>query len=490
MSGAYALTKPTVSPHGLSSPAQRPTQGSTVQGFGRARQAQAPIARARWSPDLGNLGSPVWWRDLFALVTLFAILWPMRPDLRPLPAAIPTSLQGQQLSEARAQTIGPSALGSRTGRRKPATGLVLPIATAPERALVQTAVAIGFGDTLAAALTRNGASVADVQAAAALIAGTAGAGGIAAGTMMTVKLGRRLPGATARPIDRIAVRVRFDLALTVERRNGQLVAMARPIAIDTTPLRIAGVAGPSLYRATRAAGATAGEAEAFIKALAARLSFAGDVAPADGFAMVVERQRASTGETRLGELLLARLDQPGRRTELVRWSVGGQEGWFDADGRFERRGAVGMPVAGHITSGFGMRFHPLLGFSRMHKGIDIGAPVGTPVIAVVAGTVQSAGWSGGYGNFIRLEHGPGFATGYGHLSRIAVTPGQQVARGEVIGFVGSTGLSTGPHLHWEIWRNGVAIDPMTLSMDSISTLDVRQLAAFRAAVARLRAIGG
>jgi murein DD-endopeptidase MepM/ murein hydrolase activator NlpD len=125
-------------------------------------------------------------------------------------------------------------------------------------------------------------------------------------------------------------------------------------------------------------------------------------------------------------------------------------------GRQPRRSVGGA----RLTSGFGMREHPLLGVSRPHLGVDLAAPTGTPVFATADGVVGRAGASGGYGLSIALEHAAGMETRYGHLSRLNVTAGQRVRKGDVIGFVGSTGLSTGPHLHYETRVNGRAVNPM------------------------------
>ena len=121
----------------------------------------------------------------------------------------------------------------------------------------------------------------------------------------------------------------------------------------------------------------------------------------------------------------------------------------------------GMPVsAARLTSGFGMRMHPLLGYVRQHSGVDLAAPYGSPIYATGAGVVGTAGWSGGLGLTVAIAHGGGVQTRYGHMSRLAVAPGQQVSAGDVIGYVGSTGESTGPHVHYEVRVDGRAIDPL------------------------------
>ena len=122
-----------------------------------------------------------------------------------------------------------------------------------------------------------------------------------------------------------------------------------------------------------------------------------------------------------------------------------------------------MPLAsGRLTSRFGMRFDPLGGGHRMHSGIDLAAAEGTPVTAPQDGIVSFSNWSGGYGLLVTVEHASGVQTRFGHLSRVTVRPGQQVRKGQVLGLVGSTGRSTGPHLHYEIRHRGRAIDPLAL----------------------------
>jgi murein DD-endopeptidase MepM/ murein hydrolase activator NlpD len=122
----------------------------------------------------------------------------------------------------------------------------------------------------------------------------------------------------------------------------------------------------------------------------------------------------------------------------------------------------GLPVSSRsLTSSFGMRRHPTLGGHRMHSGIDLAAPMGSPIVATSDGVVSTAGWAGGYGLAVGLDHGGGLQTRFGHMSQVAVVPGQQVRRGQVIGYVGSTGRSTGPHLHYEMRVNGQAVNPIS-----------------------------
>ncbi|WP_093667114.1 M23 family metallopeptidase [Sphingomonas gellani] len=467
--------------------------------FGRAlvrKQDLHPLERLRiaaqrvdWVPDLGSqIGSAGWWRGLLTCVGLCAATWALSPGLRPVIGDVPAPLGGTTADEARAQAIAPLAMGADTGRRMAANDLAVPLAEAPERPQIELSATLGEGDDFRRMLERAGVGRADATAAAALVGQTGELGDIAPGTRVALVLGRRASKMVPRPLEGLRMRARFDLNVSINRGASGLAMTRQPIAIDRTPLHLQGLVGNSLYRSARAAGAPAKAVETYLKALADRLSIGRDIHAADRFDMVIERERAATGETRTGQLLYAGIDGARSRTRLVRWTLDGKEGWFDANGEVERRGQMGMPVAGRITSAFGWRMHPLLGFTKLHKGMDIGAAYGSPIYAAIDGMVSFAGRAGGYGNFVKLAHQSGLASGYGHMSRIAVRPGQRVARGQVIGYVGSTGLSTGPHLHWEVWKNGQSINPRSISFDSIQRLSGAKLAALKARVAQLLSV--
>jgi murein DD-endopeptidase MepM/ murein hydrolase activator NlpD len=135
-----------------------------------------------------------------------------------------------------------------------------------------------------------------------------------------------------------------------------------------------------------------------------------------------------------------------------------------------------------------MRYHPILRFARMHRGIDFGASRGTPVYAAADGQVSRAGWAGGYGRQVRLVHGGGLATSYSHLSHIVAGDGTMVHRGQLIGYSGSSGLSTGPHLHYEVYRGGVAVNPLSVRFAGPAAIDTRARDALKARVRQL--LGG
>jgi murein DD-endopeptidase MepM/ murein hydrolase activator NlpD len=124
----------------------------------------------------------------------------------------------------------------------------------------------------------------------------------------------------------------------------------------------------------------------------------------------------------------------------------------------------------------------------MHKGLDYGAPMGSPIVAATAGTVNFAGWHGGHGNYVQIRHAGGLGTGYAHMSRIKVRSGQAVTAGQVIGYVGSTGISTGPHLHFEVFKNNVAVNPASVKFVQAAKLVGSELSRFKATLARLTSV--
>lgn len=263
------------------------------------------------------------------------------------------------------------------------------------------------------------------------------------------------------------------------------VEAAKPsVASDSTAIRIQGAVTEGLYWSLRSAGVSPEIAADYLQALATRIDVGADVAPYDRFDLVVSK----TGDRPLIYAALHRADGPD--VELMKWTVGGRSDWFDTEASGQDRSAGLMsPVAGRITSGFGVRHHPILRFARFHAGIDFGAPWGSPIVAAADGIVVGAGWSGGYGRQVQVAHGTGIVTSYSHMSGIAASPGQPVRQGQVIGYIGSTGLSTGPHLHFEVRVNGRAVDPMQVRLQKRQVISGAERHAFNARLKQLMAIG-
>jgi len=478
-----------------------------VNGIGE-RYDEWKLAASRWfdrldlAPDLAeDIGSRRWFRGLGTMVALGALALAFWPDLTPLEARPAMPQDEDVTSELRSQMILPLALGADSGRRMGPTGQVIPLRNAPERPQIQMLVTLAPGDSFVSMLRRAGVSGEDIDRAAALVGQAVPLGEIAPGTQVDVLLGRRPAPGAARPLDSLAFRARFDLELELARPgvgesnpdgtpvvpSGPLALKRNVIRVDETPLRVRGLVGSSLYRSMRQAGVPASAVQEYLKALDSQVDMDREVQSSDEFDIILAYRRAATGERQAGQLLYAGIDRGGKpKTQLMRWGKDGR--FYEASGVGEQRRGLLAPVPGAVTSGFGMRRHPILGYRRMHAGMDFKARYGTPIVAVSDGRVSSAGRAGGCGIAVRLEHGGGLSTRYCHMSRMAVSAGQQVRRGQVIGYVGSSGLSTGPHLHYEMYRGGRVINPASVAFVTRAELSGTELIDFRRQLIRLKEI--
>jgi murein DD-endopeptidase MepM/ murein hydrolase activator NlpD len=467
----------------------------TMPAFIRAARIDRPAGRRvrlrdiELAVDLGAaIGSPRWLRGIATLGALLAAVIHFAPSPAPLPGESPAAFGASAQDEMTSIGIAATAFGADSGQRLAPTDRARPLATVPERPSIDIGAILGTGDGLARLLEREGAARDDAARVTALVSQALPVADIAPGTRIALTLGRRLDGATARPIDAVSFRARLDLALAVRRDGGRLVLDRQSIPVDTTPLHVTGLVGGSLYGAARASGVPFDAIADYLRAIGPHIDIDA-LRPDDRFDMVLAHARAATGEVESGRLLYASLQHGGAQLQLMRWAYQGGEQWFDRSGAGARASGFTMPVAGgRITSGFGMRFHPILGFSRMHQGVDLAAPYGTPIVAASDGVVRFAGWHGGHGNFVQIAHAGGLGTGYGHMSSFVVAPGSVVRQGQLIGYVGATGLATGPHLHFEIYQNGVPVDPASASFAATTQLVGANLARFRAVMARAAAL--
>ncbi len=441
------------------------------------------------TPDLGDeIGSLRWFRGLGTLAGLCVLSLVLLPDFGPLYGAQAPMPTEAEVDEARAQMIMPIAFGSDSGRRMAANENVVSLTASPERPTIELTATLGRGDSFARVLQRAGVGGGEASQIANMVSGIVDLAEIEAGTPMEITLGQRASRTAARPMQSLSFRARFDLNVDVVRNGGSLQLIRKPIQVNDTPLRIRGIIGQSLYKSARAAGAPASAIQSYLKIIAGRTDLS-NLRSTDEFDIIIDYRRAETGETEAGKILYAGLDRDGKSAiQMLEWKTGDSSQWFEASGVGETRGAIGRPVSGPITSGFGFRRHPVLGYQRMHSGVDFGASHGAPIYAVTDGRIAYAGRKGGYGNFVQVNHSGGLATGYGHMSRIAARAGQMVRRGQIIGYVGSTGLSTGPHLHYELYRGGRAINPLSVQFTSRAQLSGADLANFRAKLNRLKSV--
>lgn len=272
-----------------------------------------------------------------------------------------------------------------------------------------------------------------------------------------------------------SVRTGPEQRLRFVRADGSWQAEAEAIAWRPEVVRIAGPIDNSLYLALDAQVAdellAAGERQRLAWDLADvyawSVDFTRDIRAGDTFQVVLEREVSDEGEIRFGRVLAADLLVAGKRLTAFRFEQeNGAAAFYDAEGQSLKRAFLRAPVQfRRISSNFNRaRRHPVLGITRRHEGIDYAADVGTPVLAAGDGVVHQAGRAGGYGNLVEIRHANGIVTRYGHLSRILTRSGARVTQGQVIGRVGATGLTTGPHLHYEFRVNGAARDSRRIGL--------------------------
>jgi murein DD-endopeptidase MepM/ murein hydrolase activator NlpD len=285
-----------------------------------------------------------------------------------------------------------------------------------------------------------------------------------------------VPGRTVRAVTSGAgelVTLRYVNAdgteLVVQKRGSDFFALEQPLATQQRLLMSSGEIQSSLFAATDAAGLSDAVAVQLADVFSSEVDFHRDLRPGDRFAVVFEAFYSNGEFVRTGRIVAAEFTNAGHTYRAVYFQdAQGRGGYYTPEGRNMRKSFLRSPLEfSRISSGFSTsRFHPVLNTWRAHKGVDYSAPTGTRVKATADGHVQFYGRHGGYGNLVVLRHRNGYSTAYGHLSGFAkgLHAGQRVNQGEVIGYVGSTGLATGPHLHYEFRIGGVHQNPLRLAV--------------------------
>ena len=283
------------------------------------------------------------------------------------------------------------------------------------------------------------------------------------------------------------VELRFEGDKIVER------VIERPTQSRTVV--ISGTVGKSLFHSARKLGLSGGAINTLTDDIFKYdIDFNEDVASTDRFSVVVVQTWRDGELIRTGPVQAATFTVGGKLHSGFRFEKSGKAEYFTADGRPLKKSFIRMPIPyARLTSSFGSRRHPVLGTVRQHKGVDYAASTGTPIMAAGDARVQFVGWKGGYGRAVILDHGRGYTTLYGHMSRFGgIKQGQRVPQGTVIGYVGMTGLATGPHLHYEFRINGVHRNPLSVTMPPPEPLGGAALLAFRAqtsdALARIQRV--
>jgi murein DD-endopeptidase MepM/ murein hydrolase activator NlpD len=301
---------------------------------------------------------------------------------------------------------------------------------------------------------------------------------------------RRLKGDSV--TQRVMVRTAPESRIAVSRRGGDSgwVQFVESIPWTVTRLRAMGTIESSLYdaldRAISDSFLPLGQRRQLAWEIADvydwEVDFTHDLRPGDRFDVLIERLESSEGERRFGRILAARVDVAHTPSYAFYFEAdGGVRGFYDEQGRSLRRAFLRAPLEfRRVSSRFGGRYHPILKQWRSHQGTDYAAGYGTPVRATADGVVTKAGREGGYGNLVELRHGNGIRTRYGHLSAFGrgVFIGARVKQGEWVGYVGATGLATGPHLHYEFIVNGRPTNPQRKDAGPVLKVPDRLRAAF------------
>ena len=256
------------------------------------------------------------------------------------------------------------------------------------------------------------------------------------------------------------------------------------VPVEKKLVRTGGEIDSSLYETGMKSGIPPALLSELINAYSYDVDFQRDVKQGDALDVLFERTQTVEGEaTGYGNVLFSELNLGTRSIKIYRYAdKQGNVDYYNEKGESLRKALLRTPMNGaKITSKFGMRTHPILGYTKMHRGVDFGAPIGTPIYASGDGLVEYVGNKNGYGNYVRIKHNAQYSSGYAHISRFAsgVAPGRKVKQGQIIAYVGMTGMATGPHLHYEIYANNEQVNPSGVKFKTGNALSGKDLVAFR-----------
>jgi len=351
-------------------------------------------------------------------------------------------------------------------------------------------VTVSRGDTLQSLLTKGGVSWEEAEQAVAAIREFFDPRNLHVGQQLSVilapaksadtdgaALGAQLAGVTLEAdVDRMIVAKR--------QADGGFAGQEVMRQLTQQPRFVSSKIESSLFESARDAKIAPEIVVELIRMFSYDVDFQRDVHSGDGFEVLYDRDLDENGRVaRNGAIRYAALTIGKERKELFRFTPpdGGEAEYFDHKGHAAQKALIKTPVDGaRLSSRFGMRKHPILGYTRMHKGLDFAAAPGTPVMAAGQGVVEMAGWNGAYGKYVRIRHSDGYSTAYAHMSSLgkSMRKGMRVRQGQVIGYVGTTGRSTGPHLHYEVLAYGKQVNPQSVKLPTARVLTGIELTRF------------
>lgn len=340
------------------------------------------------------------------------------------------------------------------------------------------------GDTLQSLLTEGGVSWDEAEQAVSAIKKFFDPRDLHVGQQLSVILApAKTEGAQ---LARVSIEADVDRMVIAKRKeNGGFASQEVVRPLTQTSRLVSTQIESSLFESALAAKIRPEIIVEMVRLFSYDVDFQRDIQPGDSFDVLYDRDMDENGRVaRTGAIRYAALTIGNERKELFRFTPpgGGESEYFDQNGHGAQKALMKTPVDGaKLSSRFGMRKHPILGYTRMHKGLDFATSTGTPVMAAGQGFVDMAGWNGAYGKYIRIRHNDGYSTAYGHLSGFGkgIRKGTRVRQGQVIGYSGSTGRSTGPHLHYEVLAYGNQVNPQSMKLPTAQALTGKELAQFK-----------
>jgi murein DD-endopeptidase MepM/ murein hydrolase activator NlpD len=364
----------------------------------------------------------------------------------------------------------------------------------------ERAVTVKKGEGILAILRDLGSTEIDGKAVAAALGSRGRDGGLKEGQKLRILVNPIGPGQRVQPLRVIVAGETSIEAVVALSDTGKYVAVdARSVGTeiaeateddedDGTGVRLY----QSIYETALRNQVPRPVIDEIVRVYSYDVDFQRKVQPGDSFEILLSDDETQSADAKT-DVLFASLTVGGELKRFYRFQTNddGVVDYYDETGKSAKKFLVRKPLtAGTMRSGFGFRRHPILGYTKMHTGVDWAAPYGTPIYASGNGTVEKAGWESGYGKYVRIRHNNGYETAYGHMTAFArgIQPGARVRQGQIIGFVGSTGLSTGAHLHYEILVNGRLVDPMRIRLPRGRVLDGPTLVGFEQERDRIESI--
>lgn len=349
------------------------------------------------------------------------------------------------------------------------------------------ALKVGKGDTLIDLLIANRVQLGEAHQVVDALRAKMNPRALRVGQKISVTLDRHEKIGDAAAVKELAIRLPNLSTIELQRlQNGGFNVAATEDTAASKSFRGFGKVRTSLLQAGADGRIPAAAMQELLKAYSYDIDFQREIHPGDTIEVLMDRNpaKSGTGYSGYAGIRYAALTLRGKKHEIFRYKNSfGEYAWFDGKGNSIKKSLLRTPVdAVHITSGFGMRTHPIMGYTKMHRGVDFGASSGTPIMAAGDGVVTFKGWKNGYGNFVTIKHNDKYETAYGHCSRFAnISVGSRVKQGQVIAYVGMTGMATGPHLHYEVHEAGNQVNPVSKQFNMAAGLSGKSLAAFKAA---------